>query len=159
MYFGKSISGKSNLWTCFVRCQLYLYFSDQIVRQGYLSVCVQGLYRLSKCSTLQLKLIDKQWSLYGIACYGRIIKQNLNLRGNLPTKFKSVMSQDWEKQHSKLMPNSDKYQPTGSNNSCSQLHISSLRPPALGREIGNFLWYIMTSRKMCWIWNGEDVWQ
>jgi len=39
----------------FVSCQLFLDFSDQIVRQDYLSVCVQGSYGPCKCCRHQIE--------------------------------------------------------------------------------------------------------
>jgi len=77
---------------CYVSA--FLDFSDQIVRQGNASVCVQGSYRPSECCRLQMTFIDECRSLYGVACYGYMIKQNLKLRRNLLTEFKSVMSYD-----------------------------------------------------------------
>jgi len=53
----------------FVTFQHFLDFSDQIVRQDYSSVCVQGSYGPCVCSRHQIKLIDKQWTVYGVACY------------------------------------------------------------------------------------------
>ena len=55
-----NVSPVEGIFTSFGTCQLFLDFSDQIVRQDYPSVCVQGLYRPCKCSGLQIKLIDEQ---------------------------------------------------------------------------------------------------
>jgi len=51
-------------------CQLFLDFSDQIVRKDYSSVSVQGLYGPGESSRLQIMLINEQWTVYGVACYG-----------------------------------------------------------------------------------------
>jgi hypothetical protein len=42
------------------RCQLVLYFCDQIVRHDHWSVNVQGVYGPCSSSRLQMKLIDDQ---------------------------------------------------------------------------------------------------
>jgi len=44
------VSRVKAICTYFVTCQHFLNFSEQIVRQDYLSVCVQGSYGPHKCS-------------------------------------------------------------------------------------------------------------
>jgi len=44
--------------------------------------------------SLQIKFIDDQWTVYYILSYGEVRKENLNLRRNILTKFKLVMSYD-----------------------------------------------------------------
>jgi len=53
------------------------------------------------------------------------------------------MLYDSNKERSKRMRNLDKWQPTGCINPCSQLLISSIRPPTHGWEIEQCLWYVM----------------
>jgi len=55
-----NVSRVKAICTYIVTCQLFLHFSDQIVRQDYSSVCVQGLYGPCKCAQHQIKLIDEQ---------------------------------------------------------------------------------------------------
>jgi len=57
------------MFTYFIRCQLFPDSSEQILRQDYLLELVQGLYGPCECSRLQIKLIDEQWTAYGVACY------------------------------------------------------------------------------------------
>jgi len=137
------ISQGKAIFTYYITCQLFLDFSDQIVGQDYLSVSVQGSYGPCECSRLQIKLIDTQWTVYGVACYGYMIKQNLNLRRNLLTKFKPVMSYNSQKEWSKQISHPDKWQPSGCINPGSKLPNSPLRLPAHGREVENWLWYPM----------------
>jgi hypothetical protein len=136
-YFWRHISYKGNLWTCFVTCQLIRDICDQIVVQDYSLVTVQRSSGPCECSRLGIKSIDEQQTVYGVACNGLMIKQNLNLRRNLLTKCKSVMSHDSLKEQLKHIWKPDKWQPTGCMNPCSQLHISQHRPPAHGQAIEN----------------------
>jgi hypothetical protein len=56
--------------TYFVTCQPFLDFSDQIVRQDYSSLGVQGSHGPCECSRLHFMLIDEQRTEYGVSCYG-----------------------------------------------------------------------------------------
>jgi len=136
------VSWVKEIYTYFVMCKLLQDFSDQIVIQDYLSVSVQGSYGRCEWSSLQIRLIDEQWTVYGVAWYGWIHQLNLNLGRNLLTRCKSVMSDDSWKERSKHIRTPDKWQPSGYNHPCSQLHNSLLTPPAHRREIETRLWYI-----------------
>jgi hypothetical protein len=46
-------------------CQLFRGFSDQIVRQNHLAVCVQESYEPCECFQLQIMLIEEQRTVYG----------------------------------------------------------------------------------------------
>ena len=120
-----------------------LEFSEQIVRQDYSSVYVQGSYGPWTCCRFQIKLIDEQWTVYVDACYRQRIKQILNLRRNVLTKCKSVMSYDSKKECSKHIRNPDECQLSVWIDPCSQLHNSPLRPPAHGWTIEKCSWYVM----------------
>ena len=65
-----NLSRVKAICTYFVTCQLLLDFSDQILTQDDSSVFVQGSYGPCKCSPDQIKLIDEQRAVYGVARYG-----------------------------------------------------------------------------------------
>jgi len=60
----------------FATCHLFLDFSDQIVRDDNLSVHVWGSYGLCEYLRQQIKLIDDQRTLYCLAWYFQVRKQN-----------------------------------------------------------------------------------
>ena len=55
-----AVSRVQAVYTYFATCQLSLDIRDQIVRQDYSSVCVQGSHWPCKCFRLQIKWIDEQ---------------------------------------------------------------------------------------------------
>jgi len=64
------VSQAKAIWTYSVTWQLILDPSNHIVRQDYSSVGVPGSYRPCECSSLPIKVIDKQWTVCGVACHG-----------------------------------------------------------------------------------------
>jgi len=54
------VSPVKAIYTYLVTCQLFVDFSDQIVRQDHSSVCVQGSYGPCESSRLQIEWIDEQ---------------------------------------------------------------------------------------------------
>jgi len=122
---------------------LCLDFRDKIVREDYTALCVEGSYGPSYYSRLQIRLIDKRGSLYGIASEGYMTMQNLKFEKKFTNRvYVSDVIRLIEgavKAHAKLgqMTADRLFIPF------SQLKIDSLRPRPQGREIEICLWYII----------------
>jgi hypothetical protein len=134
---------KKQFVNLFVTCKRFLDFSDQIVRQDYSSVCVHRSHGPCICSKFQIVLIYEQQTVYGVARNGSRIGQNLDVRRNLPSQFKSVKSYNSKKEWTKHIRYRKKWQPTGCINPCSQRNISPLRRPVHRRDTENYLGFVM----------------
>jgi len=134
---------KSNLFTTFATCQLFLDFCDQIERHEDSTMHVQRSNAPCESSRIQIRWKNgKNIRFLSVGdCYTANLK--LNQWRHIPTRVQWVMSYVLLKERSVPKTNLSQRRPSCRIDACIQLHNCLHRPHAHRWDIWNCLWYVM----------------